>query len=203
MERLRPWLRDHTWPYLALAAVLAVLGWRIGFGGGDGSGDAAQPRTRTAEPVSVVDAPVRDVLVHVAGEVRRPGLYRLPDGVRTMRAIRQAGGATRHADMAALNLAAPVQDGQRIVVPRRSPPGAAAPASTGAGSGADAGSGPISLSSATAEQLQTLDGIGPTLAARIVEWRDTHGGFGSVDDLDEVPGIGEARMEALRPKLAP
>ncbi len=203
MDRLRPWLRDHTWPYLVLAAVLAVLAWRVGFDGGSGA-DGAQPvDDAVTTPVAIADAPEesRAVLVHVAGEVKRPGLYRLPSEVRVMRAIRQAGGATRHADVAALNLAAPVQDGQRIVVPRRGASGTAG--ASGGGSVAEEGGGPISLSSATPEQLETLDGIGPKLAARIIEWRDTHGGFRSVEDLTDVPGIGDARLEALRTKLTP
>ncbi len=203
MDRLRPWLREHTWPYLVLAAVLAVLAWRMGLGGGETSG-TAQPTATMDEAVTVAEPPERDVLVHVAGEVRRPGLYRLPPDVRVMRAIRQAGGATRRADVAALNLAAPVQDGQRIVVPRRGVPGTTQPAaSSGSSTASGTTAGPISLSSATADDLQTLDGIGPKLAARIIEWRDAHGGFRSVEDLTDVPGIGDARMEALRPKLTP
>lgn len=199
---MRPWLRHHTWPYLALAAVLGVLAWRVGFGdGGDASGGQPEGLITTAS-VTVTDAQEKPttVLIHVAGEVKHPGLYRVPERSRVMRAIRQAGGATRHADMQALNLATSVQDGQRIVVPRRSPNGASA---VSAAAGSAPSSGPISLASATVEQLQTLDGIGPTLAARIIEWRDTHGGFRSVDDLDDVPGIGATRMEALRPKLTP
>jgi len=201
MDRLRPWLRDHTWPYLVLAAVLAVLAWRIGIGGSPG-GEGAQP-TSTAEPVGVVDAPAAELLVHVTGEVKRPGLYRLPAEVRIMRAIRQAGGVTRRADLTALNLAAPLQDGQQVVVPRRAAEGAGGAVASSGGASAGGGGGAVSLSSATAEQLETLDGIGPKLAARIIEWRDTHGGFRTVDDLNDVPGIGEARMEALRPRLTP
>lgn len=203
MDRLRPWLRDHTWPYLVLAVVLAVLAWRVGTGGG--SGDAQPVDTEVGEPVAIADPPTesREVLVHVAGEVKRPGLYRLPSDVRVMRAIRQAGGATRRADVAALNLAAPVQDGQRIVVPRRGTPGPVTATPGDASTSSADGGGPISLSSATAEQLKTLDGIGPKLAARIIEWRDTHGGFRSVEDLTDVPGIGDARLEALRTKLTP
>ena len=114
-----------------------------------------------------------------------------------MRAVRLAGGPTRQADLAALNLAAPVEDGQRILVPQKAPRVAGAPASS-AGPG-----GPVSLSSATVTELDALDGVGPTLAARIVAWREEHGGFSSVDELLEVPGIGAGRLEALRSQVVP
>jgi len=114
-----------------------------------------------------------------------------------MRAVRLAGGPTRQADLAALNLAAPVEDGQRILVPQKAPRVAGAPASS-AGPG-----GPVSLSSATVTELDALDGVGPMLAARIVAWREEHGGFSSVDELDAIPGIGPARFEQLRELVAP
>jgi competence protein ComEA len=114
-----------------------------------------------------------------------------------VQAIGRAGGPTVRADLSALNLAAPVQDGQQVRVPR------APPAGSGGGGAAEAGSGPISLSSADEAALDGLDGIGPTLAGRIVEWRRAHGGFASVDQLLEVPGIGPARLEALRPQVVP
>jgi competence protein ComEA len=94
-----------------------------------------------------------------------------------------------------------VQDGQQVVIPRRAPAGGAA--ATAAAAGGPAGGGPISLSSATAEDLEALDGIGPTLAGRIVDWRRTHGGFSSVDQLMDVPGIGPARLDALRERVTP
>jgi competence protein ComEA len=134
------------------------------------------------------------VLVHVAGEVRRPGVYRVPAGGRVLRAVRAAGGPTRRADLSGLNLAAPVQDGQQVRVPGRVP---------SAGVSAGGPSGPVSLSGATAQELDALDGVGPTLAARIVAWRDQHGGFTSVEQLLDVPGIGEGRLEALRPHVVP
>jgi competence protein ComEA len=112
-----------------------------------------------------------------------------------------AGGPTRDADLSRLNLAAPLSDGQQVMIPARVRPVAAG--SEAGASGATGAAGPISLSSATAEQLEDLDGVGPALAARIIAWRDSHGGFSSVDQLDEVPGIGPARMEALRPNLVP
>lgn len=136
------------------------------------------------------------MLVHVAGEVRRPGVYRLPAGARVLRGVKAAGGPTGRADLSGLNLAAPLQDGQQVRVPGRVSPAAPGVVSPGA-------SGPVSLSSATVEQLDALDGVGPTLAARIVAWRDQHGGFSSVEQLLDVPGIGEGRLEALRPHVTP
>lgn len=132
--------------------------------------------------------------VHVAGAVRRPGLYRLPAGSRVAAAIRRAGGAAADADLDLINLAARLQDGQQVVVPARA---------AGAGVGAAGPAGPISLGSATVEQLDELDGIGPTLAERIVEQRQASGGFASLDDLREVDGIGEQRLEALKAALTP
>jgi competence protein ComEA len=144
----------------------------------------------------------RGVYVHVAGAVRRPGLYRLRDSARVAAALQRAGGPARKADLASVNLAARVEDGQQIVVPRagaRPPPGTAASAP---GPPA-AGGSKLSLASATAEQLDQLEGIGPTLAKRILAHRDAHGGFGSVEELREVEGIGEKRFAALREAVTP
>jgi competence protein ComEA len=134
--------------------------------------------------------------VHVAGAVRRPGLYRLPDGARVAAAVRRAGGAVARADVHAINLAARVQDGQQIVVPSVGAVGVHSSESAG-------GAGPISLGSATVEQLDELDGIGPTLAQRIVEHRQASGGFASLDQLADVEGIGEKRLAALESALTP
>lgn len=142
--------------------------------------------------------------VHVAGAVRRPGVYQVPPGSRVAAAVEAAGGLGRRADPAGVNLAAPLQDGQQVVVAESG--GAAADHTAGttgaAGAGSPAG-GMISLSSATAEQLETLDGIGPALAARIIEYRDANGGFSSVEELQEVEGIGEKRFAALRDAVVP
>lgn len=198
MDRLLPWLRRSGWAYLLVGLALAAVAWRLGAGGG--GGDAGQP-VRAAAPADVVeDAPAPKALVHVAGEVRAPGVYRVPAGGRVIGALERAGGPTRRADLAGLNLAATVQDGQQVVVPRRAPGGA--PAGRAGGGGAGAG-GPVSLSSATAADLEALDGIGPTLAQRIVDWRAANGGFASVDQLLEVPGIGPGRLEAMRPHVVP
>jgi competence protein ComEA len=141
------------------------------------------------------------VYVHVAGRVRRPGLYGLPKGARIAAALERAGGPARGADLAAVNLAAQVEDGQQVLVPRA---GAGATSASAAPSApGEAGAAKLSLASATVEQLDELDGIGPTLAKRIVEYREQHGGFRSIAELDEVEGIGEKRMEALSEAVGP
>jgi competence protein ComEA len=142
-----------------------------------------------------------DVVVDVTGAVRKPGVYRLPEGSRVEEAVQRAGGATGKADLDSLNLAARLADGQQVVVPERvpgAPPGA--PAAAGAG-GEEAG--PISLSTATAAELDTIDGIGPVTAEDIIKFREEHGGLSSIDQLDEISGIGPATMEALSERLQP
>jgi competence protein ComEA len=138
------------------------------------------------------------VYVDVVGAVRRPGLYRLPEGSRVADAVRRAGGASRKAQLELVNLAALVADGERVVVPRRG-----VSAVVAAGSGAAAPSGPVHLNSATLEQLDELPGVGPVTAQKIVDYRTAHGGFDSVDELDAVPGIGPARLAELHDLVAP
>ena len=133
------------------------------------------------------------LVVYVSGAVRRPGIVRLRDGDRVGDAVEAAGGPRTSANLEAVNLAARVADGQQVTVPRRD----------AAGSGASGSTGPMSLSTATPEQLDQLDGVGPGLAQKIIEYRTQHGGFRSVDELGEVPGIGEKRLESLRAQLQP
>ena len=128
--------------------------------------------------------------------MRRPGLVRLAKGSRVSDAIAHAGGLTPRADRDAVNLAAPVSDGQQVLVPARGAAGA------GGGSGG-AASGPVSLSAATAAQLDTLPGIGPVTAQKIVDYRTQHGSFTSVDGLDAIPGIGPARISELQGLVVP
>ena len=138
------------------------------------------------------------VVVHVAGEVRKPGVYELAAGARVTDAVERAGGTTGAAAVDSINLAAKLADGQQVVVPARvGSPGAAA---TGAATTED---GPISLGTATVEQLDTIEGIGPVTAQDIIGYRDEHGGLSSVDELDQISGIGPATMEALRDRLQP
>ena len=138
-----------------------------------------------------------DLVVHVAGAVRRPGVYRMPVGSRVDDAVSRAGGAAPRAELEGVNLAAKLADGQQVVVPERLA-GGASPAI-----GATAAEGPISLGTATVEQLEGIDGIGPVTASAIVEFRDERGGLSSVEQLDQVPGIGPATMESLRAQLQP
>jgi competence protein ComEA len=156
-----------------------------------------------APPLPAQTAPA-NVVVHVVGAVRRPGLYRLDQGARIADAVARAGGARRKADLAGVNLAAPLADGEQVVVPER---GAAVPGAAGrAGGGAaapGASTGPVHLSTATLEQLDALPGVGPVTAQKILDYREQHGAFTSVDELDAVPGIGPARMEQLRDLVAP
>jgi competence protein ComEA len=180
--------------------------------GGGGVGGGAPARTAGV----VVHAPSRAMVVHVAGAVRRPGVYTLQQGARVQDAVRRAGGPTRHGDVNAINLAAPVQDGIQVVVPERVRAGAAAGAAGGGGAavgGAPPGGAvgadgvavppgpPVDLNTATAEQLDTLDGVGPSTAAKILDYRRQHGGFRTVDDLGQVPGIGPKKLAALRGKV--
>jgi competence protein ComEA len=183
----------------ALASALAALVLVVLAGrhfADAGTSTAARPARLTA----AAPAPRPRVVVHVVGAVRRPGLYRLDDGSRIADAVRRAGGATRNADVALVNLAAPVADGAQVVVPRRAdaPAGLASPqpdASTPAAK--------VSLNRATPEELDALPGIGPATAEKIVAYRQAHGAIGSVDELDAVPGIGPARLEQLRELVTP
>ena len=160
---------------------------------------AAPPPVRVGAPAR--KATTAQLFVNVVGAVRRPGLYRLPDGARVADALARAGGATRKAQVELVNLAARVADGEQVVVPRRGV--ATAAVGTAAGAGAAVPSGPVHLNSATIEQLDALPGVGPVTAQKIVDYRQQHGGFTSVDDLDAVPGIGPARLENLRGLVAP
>lgn len=138
------------------------------------------------------------LVVDVAGAVRRPGLYRLPHGSRVADALARAGGATRKAELELVNLAAPVADGEQVVVPRRSSGAGGTAVSPGA-----AGAGPVHLSTATLAQLDALPGIGPVTAQKILDYRQQHGGFSSVEQLDAVSGIGPARIGQLKGLVAP
>ena len=149
-------------------------------------------------PALSVDSGGGDIVVDVSGAVRRPGVYRMPAGARVIDAMKRAGGAAPGAVVEAINRAARLTDGQQVVVPART-----AAAAAGAASAPAAAEGPISLGSATVEQLDTIDGIGLVTAQDIVEYRDQHGGLSSVEQLDEVSGIGPATMESLRSRFQP
>lgn len=184
--------------YAAIAAALLLVGARA-IRAEQGTEPSVAAESSAAGPGGgfSLSGEGADVVVDVTGAVRRPGVYRLPAGSRVNDALARAGGAEPAAVLEAVNLAARLADGQQVVVPARGPGGSVASAA------ASSEEGPISLGTATVEQLDTIDGIGPVTAADIVEFRDEHGGLASVDQLDQVSGIGPATMEALRARLQP
>jgi competence protein ComEA len=201
----------------AIAVALLFIGARAvkaeGGGGGSstyadyssddetGGGEAGGSESDSEEGTFSVEGSGGDVVVDVTGAVAKPGVYRLPEGSRVDEAVQRAGGATGKAEIDSLNLAARLADGQQVVVPERVP-GAPGTAVAAGGAGAEE-DGPISLSTATAAELDTIDGIGPVTAEDIIKFREEHGGLSSVDQLDEISGIGPATMEALRERLQP
>lgn len=171
---------------------------------------------RDSRPEVIVDRPERSALepatptatgtvvmtvVHVAGQVVRPGIVRLAQGSRVVDAVEAAGGPLADADLAAINLARPVVDGEQVYVPT---PGEVVPAVSGP-AGVDGpaggGEGPIDLNAADTVALDTLPGVGPVLAERIIAWRAEHGRFTSVDELGEVSGIGEKLLGQIRDRV--
>ena len=205
--------------YVALALVVCVLGARYllaqaspppppaGGAAGAGARGGGAPEGGASGSVSVERAGGGRVTVHVAGAVRRPGVYRLAAGARVDDALRSAGGAEHRADLTAVNLAAKLEDGRQVVVPERAAPavggatagGAAGPPPAPGAGGAAAPGAPINLNTATLEQLDTLDGVGPGIAQRILDYREQHGAFSRVEELGEVPGIGAKRLATLTP----
>lgn len=143
-----------------------------------------------------------ELVVHVAGKVRQPGIVSLPAGSRVIDALQEAGGPRRNVDLSSLNLARSLADGEQIVVgvdgavPPSSPSATGGDESSPGGSGASAG--PVNLNTATSEQLEELPGVGPVTAASIIDWRTEHGQFSSVEELLEVSGIGDATLADLR-----
>jgi competence protein ComEA len=181
---------QRTVLYVGLAVLAIVIGWR--YHATSSSAPAEQYAAAGRAPAVQAPAPPPVVVVDVAGAVRRPGVYRLPSGARVQDAVRRAR-VTRAADLSGVNLAARLADGEQIVVPRRGADGVSATAT-----GGSTDSPVVSINSGTLEQLETLDGIGPSLAQRIIDYRTAHGGFRGLDELDNVSGIGPARLAALR-----
>lgn len=184
---------------LALAAVLVLAGRLV-------VRSEARPAQPPAETVVAEVAPSAEpaqLVVHVVGAVRRPGLYRLDEGSRVADAVALAGGAGAKADLAAVNLAAPLADGTQVLVPRRGETATAGAGVASPGIATASPAGPVRLSTATLEQLDALPGVGPVTAQRIVQHREAFGPFRSVEELDAVPGIGPARLEQLRELVVP
>ena len=191
----------------ALLAILVLAGGRLARTGTASAPEIVAP----LEPVSSGSATSTTraaLVVHVVGAVRRPGLYRLREGARVADAVARAGGSTRRAELAALNLAAPLVDGVQVLVPARvgsagdAPPADESEAATPDAAIAGLGS-KVSLATATAEELDELPGVGPVTAQKILDYRAEHGPFRSVDELDAVPGIGPTRVEQLRDHVTP
>ena len=183
--------------------LLVLLGARFLLHAGSASGPAAPPIIGSEASSEAAPAAAPRLVVYVVGAVRRPGLYRLADGSRVADAVARAGGLTRKADPAGVNLAAPLADGEQLVVPTRLPRAVAAAEGAPVPGGSAARAGPVQLSIATAEQLDALPGVGPVTAQKIIDYRAEHGAFRSVDELDEVPGIGPARVDQLRDLVVP
>jgi competence protein ComEA len=172
-----------------------------------GSGAGTLPAARSSaasgleslgsETAAPARASGRLVVVDVAGAVRRPGLYRLQQGARVADAVARAGGLTRHADSTLINLAAPLADGEQVLVSAQG--GGASAAAAGGG----APSAPVHLNSAGAGDLDGLPGVGPVTAQKIVAYRQQHGPFTSLEGLDAIPGIGPARIESLKGLAVP
>ncbi|MFL5929362.1 MAG: helix-hairpin-helix domain-containing protein, partial [Gaiellaceae bacterium] len=163
----------------------------------------AAPAPAAGAPADGPVAPAgRTLVIDVVGAVRRPGLVRLRPGARVADAVAEAGGLGRKAERSAVNLAAPVSDGQQVVVPRRGAPVVGAAAGGPAG-GSGTPTAPVSLTTASAEELDALPGVGPVTAQKIVAYRQQHGAFRSVDELDAIPGIGPSRLADLRGLVVP
>jgi competence protein ComEA len=212
--------RTQVAVYGAIAVALLFVGARAVRGEGAGasgsgytssyddySSDSEGEDEAGSESDFSVEEGGSDAVVDVTGAVRKPGVYRMPAGSRVNDAVKRAGGATGNAALDSINLAARLADGQQVVVPEAVGTGAAsggaAAAMAGEAASAGAEDGPISLSTATAAELDTIDGIGPVTAEDIIGFREEHGGLSSVDQLDQISGIGPATMAALRERLQP
>lgn len=177
----------------AVLAVAVLAVWHLSRNGADAG---AAPPPPAAIRVEDADSTGSMVIVHVAGAVRQPGVYRMRPDARVDDAVGRAGGATRKADLSQVNLAAKVEDGRQVLVPVKVRTGAAGSAAALTQPGV-----PLNLNTATLEQLDELDGIGPATAQNILDYREEHGGFASVEELGEVPGIGDVRLASLREQV--
>ena len=160
------------------------------------SGTAFLATSGSVSPSATPDV----MIVDVAGAVRRPGVFEFDPGDRVIDAVERAGGALERADLTLLNLAAPLTDGQQILVPKKGETASVAPVGTGT-TGTGTTGAVVNVNTADEPTLETLNGVGPVLAAAIIQYRTEHGPFASVDQLDEVSGIGPATLEDLRSQV--
>lgn len=189
----RPHTSEPVAP-LAITSSASPSGGTSGASGASGAAGAA-PADSTGDPQAGV------LIVDVVGKVVRPGIVTLPRGSRVYEAVEAAGGLRGRVDTTTLNMARELTDGEQVLVGIEPVEGASAPSTGGSGSspGAPAVAGAkVNLNTATAEQLDTLPGVGPVTAQAILSWRETNGRFGSVDDLLDVKGIGDATLAELR-----
>jgi len=189
--------RLAAWAVAALALVV-LSAWYLTQS--RSSAGAAPPPVPTITVQGDTERGGGKITVDVAGEVKEPGVYLLASGARVEDALERAGGPTRKADLTQINRAAKLEDGRQVLVTARPSRSAVAAAAPG-GAGATTPDQPLNLNTATLEQLDTLDGVGPTTAQKILDYREEHGGFASVDELDQIPGIGEKRLAALRERV--
>jgi competence protein ComEA len=202
--------------YVAVAAVVAAVGVRYVVAPRAAAPAGEQPfvlsseapgrPSSSASPSAAEASPAADALVYVCGAVRTPGVVRVPAGARVADALDLAGGPTSRAELAAVNLAAKVVDGQQVLVPEKGQ-AAVAPAtasaagagsSTGAGLAAAPAGGLVNINTATLEQLDALQGVGPSTAQKIIDYRTANGPFSSIDDIKNVSGIGDAKFAAMK-----
>jgi competence protein ComEA len=161
--------------------------------------DSAVAMVTTSASLSASPSPSAVLIVDVTGAVRRPGVFEFAPGDRVIDAVKRAGGARETADLTLLNLAAPLTDGQQILVPKQG--ATAGTVSTGTGSTTGSTGALVNINTADEATLETLNGVGPVLAGSIIQYRTEHGPFASVDQLDEVSGIGPATLEDLRSQV--
>ncbi|MFC6355811.1 ComEA family DNA-binding protein [Luethyella okanaganae] len=192
---------------LAISVVISAAGaggetTTLGSAGSDSVTSDARVGAGGSDPVAVPEADSTAIaFVHVLGAVRTPGLYEVHDGARVVDVVAAAGGFGENADPAGVNLARPVSDGEQLYVPQMGevPGPGRAPSDARPGS---AGGGLVNLNRATAVELESLPRIGPSLAQRILDWRDANGGFSSVDELRNVTGIGDKTFDGLKDRVA-
>jgi competence protein ComEA len=214
--------RRHILAYAAVAAVVVAVGVRylvaphtssasagtgVALGAVLPSASSAAVATNPSQAAAAPSSsPAADVLVYVCGAVRTPGVVRLPEGARVAEAVDLAGGATGKAQLDGVNLAAKVADGQQIVVPERgaapaAASGAAASTASGGSSAASAAAAPVNINTATLEELDALQGVGPATAQKIIDYRTANGPFKRIEDIKNVSGIGDAKFAAMKDSI--